>query len=164
MNINNYLFQSPAKQRSIAYEFRCAFAKKFTKSEYEKLSAKSSSPKAYDDEHDGFCSPAVWADEVMIRHASAVLGINLIFLDMENDRAYCGVHGDDAEASMKKGSSIDQKTGLIAWVGRRHFEPIIRIDSSEQGTITTMFEPAKFSDDAKVVNSIMQSYAEECAL
>jgi hypothetical protein len=160
-NLNGYVFASESRQRSIAYEFRCAFAKRFTKEEYSALSAKSSSPKSYSEEHDGFCSPKVWADEVMIRHASKALDINLIFIDLENDTAYCGVHG---ERALKAGDKITQKTGIVAWVGHRHFEPIVRVDDAENGIITTLFEPAENEEDAKIVQAIMKTYKESCDL
>jgi len=160
-NLDGYLAASPSKQKSIAYKFRCDFSTKFSKNEYERLSAKSSSPKSYDEEHDGFCSPKVWADEVMIRHASKVLDLNLIFLDLENDKAYCGVHGEDAEGDMKRNVRIRQKTALIAWVGRRHFEPIVRVDNAEEGLLTTVFDP---KEDSELINSIMGTYKDECRL
>lgn len=163
-NLNGYLFASESKQRSIAYDFRCAFAKRFTKDEYAQLSIKSSSPKSFAEEHDGFCSPKVWADEVMIRHASKALDINLIFIDLQNDTAYCGVHGERALEAEKRGEQIMQKTGIVAWVGHRHFEPIVRVDDAENGIITTLFEPAENEEDAKIVQAIMKTYKESCDL
>jgi hypothetical protein len=163
-NLNGYLFASESKQRSIAYEFRCAFAKRFTKEEYVALSRKSVSPKSYNEEHDGFCSPKVWADEVMIRHASKALDINLIFIDLENDTAYCGVHGETADEQLAAGEKIMQKTGIVAWVGHRHFEPIIRVDDAENGIITTLFEPSENKEDESVVQAIMNTYKRSCDL
>lgn len=163
-NLNNYLFVSPKKQRDIAYEFRCAFAKRFTKAEYETLSKKSTSPKSFEEEHDGFCSPRVWADEVMIRYASIALDINLIFLDLENGKAYCGVHGKGAGEELEAGQLVSQKTGIVAWVGRKHFEPVVRVDSAEHGIITTLFEPDDNKEDAHLVSELMKNYSESCSL
>ena len=165
-NRDGYLFHTPKRQQEIAYEFRCQFSKRFTKAEYESLSSKSRSPKDFEDEHDGFCSPEVWADEVMIRFASKALNLNLIFLDLDNGRAYCGVHGEATVAGMQSGdmASVAQPTGIVAWVDHRHFEPIVRIDDAERGLITTLFEPAKSERDAQLVQRIMDTYASACAL
>lgn len=162
-NTDNYLFQPAAKQRDIAYAFRCAFTDRFTRREYDRQSALSAAPKAFHEERDSFCKPAVWADEVMIRHAASVLDINLIFLDLSSGRAYCGVHGQE---TLTAGTldKVKQPTGLIAWVERRHFEPIVRIDSADEGLITTLFEPAADPADAELVEQIMGTYADSCAL
>lgn len=162
-NRDNYLFQPASKQRDIAYSFRCAFTDRFTRREYEKHSAVSTAPKEFVEERDGFCSPTVWADEVMIRHAASVLDINLIFLDLSSGRAYCGVHGTE---TLTAGTldKVKQPTGIIAWVDRRHFEPIVRIDSADDGLITTLFEPAADAADADLVEQVMGTYAESCSL
>lgn len=156
-NIDNYLYVSFKKQKEIAYEFRCAFASNFTKEEYKKLSKISKHSEPYEVEHDGFCSPKVWADEVMIRHASKILNLNLIFLDLKNFKAYCGVHGNETFDAM-----TSQPTALIAWVSRSHFEPIVRIDDPEEGLITTIFEPSKSKKDADLVETIMDKYFKSC--
>lgn len=161
LNKMDYLFHNNAKQKEIAYDFRCEFSKKFSPKEYKQLSAKSSSPKSYEDEHDGFCEPKVWADEVMIRYASRALNINLVFLDLENGMAYCGVHGETADENLNE---VTQQTGIVAWVGRKHFEPIVRIDDAKNGIITTLFEPSKSKADKALVLDFMRTYAEECAL
>lgn len=164
MNLNDYLFLSDQKQKEIAYEFRCNFSKNFTRSQYKEMSDKSSSSKSYEQEHDGFCSPKVWADEIMIRYASRALNMNLIFLDLENDKAYCGVHGEEANESIKQKNIVKQKTGIVAWVKRQHFEPIVRIDDAETGLITTIFEPEKDEKDAKLIKNFMKTYVDSCNL
>ena len=164
LNLNNYLFMSESKQKEIAYEFRCNFSNKFTRAQYNELSDKSSSKKSYEEEHDGFCSPKVWADEIMIRYASRALNMNLIFLDLENDKAYCGVHGEEANGNITAGSAVKQKTGIVAWVKRQHFEPIVRIDDAESGLITTVFEPETNENDAKLIKQFMETYVDSCNL
>jgi hypothetical protein len=161
LNKSGYLFHENKKQREIAYEFRCEFSKKFTPKEYKELSAKSSTKKSFEYEYDGFCSPKVWADEVMIRYASRALDMNLVFLDLESGDAYCGVHGENADENLQE---VSQQTGIVAWVGRKHFEPIVRIDDPDNGIITTLFEPSKYENDRKLVLDFMRTYSEECAL
>jgi hypothetical protein len=164
LNKDNYLFVSPAKQKSIAYDYRCKFTDSFTRQQYAELSSKSASPKSFETEHDGFCEPRVWADEVMIRHASKREQMNFIFLDLENNRAYCGVHGHEAEEQLQHGERVMQDTGIIAWVGHSHFEPIVRVDSAERGQLTTIFEPQDNPQDAELVAALMETYATGCSL
>jgi hypothetical protein len=163
-NRNNYLFETPSKQKDIAYEFRCDFASKFTKDQYKELSKKSGSRKSHESYSDGFCSPKVWADETMIRYASRVLDINLIFLDLENDSAYCGVHGEKADEDLTAGNDVMQTTGIIAWVSKQHFEPIVRVDDALKGEITTLFEPGKNNQDKKLISEFMKTYSDSCNL
>lgn len=163
-NRKNYLFQNEENQKKIAYEFRCDFGKIFTKDEYNMLSDKSKSTKSFDEEHDGFCAPKVWADEVMIKFASKVLGINLVFLDLKNKKAYCGVHLNKTVESVKENESIPQSTGIVAWVNHSHFEPIIRIDDAEKGIITTLFEPNKYKEDDNAVRAFMKYYLKQCKI
>ena len=77
-NREGYVFADAERQRDIAYEFRCAFSRRFTPEQYAELSAKSARAKSFEAERDGFCAPSVWADEVMIRYASRALDINLV--------------------------------------------------------------------------------------
>jgi len=163
-NRNNYLLQNEENQKKIAYEFRCDFGKVFSKEQYDLLSAKSRSPKTFQKEKDGFCSPKVWADEVMIRFASKVLGINLIFLDLKNKKAYCGVHQDETIDAVLDNEKIMQSTGIVAWVNHMHFEPIVRIDDAEKGIITTLFEPSKSKEDEEAVRSFMKFYNKQCKI
>jgi len=161
-NYKNYLFLTAQGQKEVAYEFRCEFANKFSEADYKKFSKKSSSPKSYRQEKDSFCNPSIWADEVMIRHASEVLNINLIFLDITKNSAYCGVHGESTLLELKAGSNtFGQDMGLIAWVNKSHFEPIVRIDDAETGQITTLFDK---THDAEFIKHLMSIYNKGCRL
>jgi hypothetical protein len=161
-NYKDYLFLSASKQKEVAYDFRCEFAKNFSEAEYKRFSKQSSSPKSYRQEKDGFCSPKVWADEVMIRHASQVLDINLIFLDISKNAAYCGVHGESTLMELKAGSSeFKQDMGIIAWVNKSHFEPIVRIDDEKTGLITTLFH---HKEDKEFIKHVMSIYERGCKL
>lgn len=163
LNYNNYLFLNEKKQRDVAYAYRCGFAKKFTDAEYAIFSKKSNSPKSFKQEKDGFCSPKVWADEVMIRHASKVLNINLIFIDLRRNKAYCGVHGEKTVEELSAGSLLSQSTGIVAWINNTHFEPIVRVEDSLTGEITTLFDPS-IPKDASFIQSLMKKYQRDCRI
>lgn len=157
-NRKGYIHKTPPQQKDIAYEFRCDFGKKFTAEEYKRLSKPDS--KSEGEYADGFCSPKVWADEFMINIVSKALNLNLIFLDLRNGKAYCGVHGQETlDKEIPK-----QNTGIVAWVDHRHFEPIVRIDDAEKGIITTLFSPSTSKEDAKIVRKIMDKYSKGCAI
>lgn len=173
LNLNDYLFASKTEQRKIAYTFRCDFSKHFTLSEYShflhKSKSKSNSPTLpnvdeFQKKNDDFCVPKTWADEIMIRYASKATDINIIFLDLESGKAYCGVHGEEAEREQKEMKSVTQKTGIIAWVKHSHFEPVVRIDDAENGIITTLFEPENNEEDSELVNFLMNTYSSSCDL
>jgi hypothetical protein len=163
MNLKDYLHVSEKQQKKIALEFRCSFSERFDKKIHKLLSKKSNTSKSFEEQSSGFCSLKTWADEVMIRYASMALDINLIFLDLKSGKAYCGVHGETAHEEFTGGIKVTQKTGLIAWVNRRHFEPIVRIDDQDEGILTTLFEPDN-KEDLELINTIMREYVESCNL
>ena len=163
-NKENYLFASPKLQQKIAYKFRCSFTEQFTSEEYNHIKSESSFSKDFETTKTDFCSPEAWADEVMIRHASSVLNLNLIFLDVNNEIAYCGVHGDEAGRNLIDNKPVLQKTAIVAWVNHSHFEPIVKIDDADKGLITTIFDPLESKEDSKVVEAIMSNYKKECKI
>jgi hypothetical protein len=164
-NRDDYLYKTDKEQKEIALDFRCGFADKFDKEIHKKLSKKSkNTEKTYEEHSANFCSLKTWADEVMIRYASLALDFNLIFIDLSTGKAYCGVHGEKAEKQFHKNKKITQKTGIIAWVGRKHFEPIIRLDNPDTGEITTIFEPKTSKEDQELINTIMDKYTSTCDL
>jgi len=162
LNKNNYLLSSNDEQKAIAYEFRCDFTKKFTLQDYDEL--KTSETKDFESTKDGFCVPKTWADEMMIKFASRVLNLNLIFLDLKNNKAYCGVHGQETIDNMLKDKMIHQNMGLVAWVDRSHFEPFVRVDDANTGLITTIFEPSKHQKDLEFTRALVGEYMSGCKI
>jgi hypothetical protein len=160
INKNGYLHANKEKQKEIAYEFRCNFTDEFSKKEYDEN--KTSASKNYKTTQDGFCIPKFWADEVMIKHAMKKLDINMIFLDVDGEEAYCGVHGKDTVRSALKDKEITQKMGIVAWVNKSHFELIVRVDDKSTGLITTLFDPVKKEKDRLFVEALMENYMKEC--
>jgi hypothetical protein len=162
-NENDYLFKSPSEQRDIAYAFRCDLKKHFTREAFHKAALHHPDNDNYEQKKRDFCVPKTWADETMIRFASKTLNLNLIFIDMLNGHAYCGVHGIETLEGLRHLDTVKQKTGLIAWIEHRHFEPIIRIDdvNEKEGKITTLFST---HEDKEVVYKIMSEYVQGCKI
>lgn len=95
LNKDGYLSKSPREQARIAHAFRCDFQADFDTRAFEYFSADARTGKTFAATRAAMCSPAVWADEVMIKHAAAVLDMNLMFMDTSHGTMYCGVHGGD---------------------------------------------------------------------
>lgn len=177
MDKEGYNSASAKKQKEIVYEFRCSFQKAFNKTKYIAAASPSSEKKDFEETRDGFCEPSTWADETMIRHASNVLDMNLVFLDIAKNRMYCGVHGGatlkaiakELEGGSAHGKNKDpylQPTVVIAWVGHKHFEPIVRITSVDGKGVHTrgLFLPASNKQDKATVKTLMERYMGQCDL
>lgn len=176
LNIDDFLHQTPARQMEICHTFRCQFQRAFTEQQFKYLAAGTAADKSFAATKEALCMPEVWADEVMIKHAASVLNMNLVFLDMSKATMYCGVHGAETlEASSPRKSKSggkgkgrtrpQQPTGVIAWVSKSHFEPIVRYEGSKggQALVRGLFEPAKNDDDATMVAHLMTAYARQCS-
>lgn len=173
LNIDNYLHAAKAKQQDIAHAFRCKFQNAFTKQEYVHLAAGTATGKTYEGTKEALCSPTVWADEVMIKYAARVLGMNLVFLDLSRGTLYCGVHGSETLRSAspkRRGRDVSlprtpqQATAVIAWVSKMHFEPIVRLEKVEttRTLVRGLFEPAKNKMDQAMVQHLMAAYTARC--
>ena len=162
-NENNYVFKSPAEQRDIAYGFRCSLKDKFTLEAYHSAALHHPEKENFEQKSKDFCTPKTWADETMIRFASRALNMNLIFLDLMNGQAYCGVHGIETLEGLKHLDTVKQQTGIVAWIQHRHFEPIVRVDelNEKTGIITTLFDT---ETDKTAVYTIMAEYVKGCSV
>ena len=158
-NRQNYLAASIEDQARIAHKFRCTFSRTLKRREI-------ASGETFEDMRDGFCVPSKWANETMIKHASRVLNINLIFFDFVRGRAYCGVHGEETlrGSRERRVRGIEQPTAIFAWISHSHFEPIVRIDDAQTGQLTTLFEPSKSERDAETVRAVMERYDSGCKI
>jgi len=192
LNLDSYRSAPDARQRAIVEAFRCKFNDSLDKRKFATLVAGTSTGKTYEATREALCKPAVWADEVMIKLASSVLNMNLIFLDLSAQTLYCGVHGEETLKKHKKqvvqglsglsglsgggkggkegyqqpAAFAMQPTAVIVWVNRMHFEPLVRIDGVDEKAgavhLTRIFEPTRNAADTKVVTALMSSYLDEC--
>ena len=109
LNKSNFLYLSNEEQNNVGQKFRCGFSKKLS-------SWDSSGGVSVAEAGGNFCNPTAWADEGMIKHASKILGRNIVFIDTSNGKMYCGVRGDEREPMI-----------VILWLDRSHFEPLVRV-------------------------------------
>lgn len=164
LNYKNYNFLTGPKQKEVAYEFRCDFSKKFTPEEYEGLTHKKFTDSEFSKKNESFCVVTTWADEVMIKFASKVLDMNIIFVNFDTNTAFCGVHDSETmNAAAFHESGPIKPTGIIAWVKRSHFEPIFRIDEIRKDTVTftTLFDA---EHDKTLIQTLMSEYAIGCKI
>jgi hypothetical protein len=183
LNPNDFINLSEDKQIKIANKFRSSFSKRFTLDEFRVLTEKTDEKdvlrgrggeakrkrdvqKGFKDAQKAFCDPKVWADETNIRLVSKLLNLNLVFVDFsKKSHVYCTIHGDEALKNLDECDPVHelQKTGIIAWIDRSHFEPIVRIDSNKTGEITALFDP-NLERDAHFLLHFMNTYKKECNL
>jgi len=168
LNVEDYVHRSERDQKRIAHAFRCDFQSSFDRKTYEAL--KSTVPthytKAYETVSEGLCDPHAWADEVTIKHAANTLKANILFIDIARSKFYCGVHNDAVLKAAKRdeSESRDIPTIIVNWVNHAHFEPVGRILQSGPATTTIqlVFRPFDRDEDARIVDALMKTYAQDC--
>ena len=161
LNLEDYVHQSEDVQRQIAYKLRCSQSSKLDAGLLKSIAKKVSngkSPKSRAELHEALCDPKVWADETAIRLFSETSGINIIFLDMNKNEMYCGVHHEDALTKKLP------KTMVVLWMNHAHFEPMALL--VKHGKLTSelrvLFDPEKYDEDKAIIKALMTSYATSC--
>jgi hypothetical protein len=166
LNYDDYVHQTDDKQKQIVYKFRCGLGEKMKETDIQKILKKAKGAKSstltLTEFQEQLCDPKVWADEVALRMASEILNINLIFLDMEKNAVYCGMHHPDAVTNPRK----IPPTIVVCWVTHSHFEPLARILSvgKHVSEIKVVFEPSKSESDALLVQALMSKYKDQCKI
>lgn len=168
LNIKDYVHKSNSEQLKIAHDFRCRFKDTFDQSEFKSIlkTVPTSYKKTYNEVSEALCNPYAWADEVTIKYASKMLKANIIFLDIEANKFYCGVHDSRVlqEGKALESQRIDAPTIIVHWCNKSHFEPIGQIvkigDNSTR--LQLIFRPHKRKNDRMIVNSLMGAYSREC--
>lgn len=164
LNIEDYVHQSDEMQKQIAYRFRCSFSEKLTQDALKAILKKqkpSKSPVRLSEVQDNLCDPKVWADETTIRFMAETLDMNIIFLDMSKNAVYCGVHHDKAVESDGVPPTI-----VVCWVNHSHFEPLGQIVNvgPRVTEMRVVFDPAKYPQDGKLLETLMDKYKHQCAI
>jgi hypothetical protein len=156
LNIDNFINSSLNKQTEIGRAYRCNFTKFVTWEEWNEFlqikKIKASRITSMKTLKKKMCSYKVWADEPVIRFIMYKLKINLIFLDENLNKLYCGV--TEPESDM---------TAVILWVNKSHFEPLGRLNAldidKDKVAIQFQFYPDK---DHDFIHKIMSHYKHQC--
>jgi len=139
LNVNGYtqyaLQHDQEKLIEIAGAFRCSFARNLSSSTFRRFldleSAATPQSNSWrgvarerreDDERairDDFCTYETWATETTARYLARALHLTIYVIDVDEGRAFCGVHGVNEE----------DPVALIAWEQKNHFNPIVQIQS-----------------------------------
>ena len=158
LNLNGYNSLPEREQKDIAYEFRCSFSKGLTQEQLKKIISqnRSKTTTTLAQIETALCDPKIWADETAIRLVGDKIGINLIFLDAQKDKLYCGVHHE-------KAMSLKIPTMVILWINHVHFEPLAIITKFHEHTVEVkiLLDP-KIPNDQKMIQSLMERYSSQC--
>ena len=163
LNHDDYVHQTDERQKQIAYQFRCSFGDTLTPDKWKNIVRKSKAKATdIDNLQEALCDPKVWADETALRIVAEALDINLVFLDLEKNQVYCGMHHEDAVANPR----IMPRTIVILWVSHSHFEPLVHIESvgPRVARVRAMLEPSKSELDARLVQALMSRYKTQCKI
>jgi len=158
LNHDNYFEKPLSEQVKIGRRFRCGFTESLTWEEWTQFLEDKGvdAPDVEDLEQlrDKMCSYNVWADEPVIRFIMYKLRVNLIFLDEQLNRLYCGVTEPESD-----------RTALILWVEKSHFEPLGRlnaldVDNDKVGLQFQFVEP----EDSEFIELVMNYYHSTCGV
>ena len=152
-NLQDYLTSTPAEQKRIGREYRCKFSKHITDEKWNEFASQHGfTDMTPAQARRNFCNSKTWANQSMITFVSQMLGLNILFIDTDSSKLYCGVHGGD-----------DEPMVVILWVERAHFEPVgaARALAPDSTAVQFVFDPIK---DSAVVDHIVNKYAAQCAV
>ena len=153
-NTHNYLALSAAEQQRIGHRYRCRFIKHVTPQRWAKFLRrhKLKTKVSYEQLQRNFCNNRHWADELMIRLVSDVLHLNVMFLNSEDRKIYCGVHGERTEPMI-----------LILWLKHSHVEPVFRVREfdTENRRVGAQFM-FDADEDKAVIDTVFSSYDGMC--
>jgi len=158
LNLDGYNSLPEKEQKTIAYKFRCSFREGLTHERLKKIISKnrSKSPTTLAQIETALCDPKIWADETAIRLVGESIGINLIFLDAQKNKLYCGVHHE-------KAMSLQVPTMVILWINHIHFEPLAIITKFHEHTVEVkILLDHKNPTDLKMIRHLMDRYTSQC--
>lgn len=151
-NEQNYLNTTPAEQKRIGRQYRSNFTKHVTDKQWDTFCEENGFDTPADKARKDFRNSKHWANQAMIQFVANILKLNLLFIDTEQSKLYCGVHGGAEDPLI-----------IILWVKMAHFEPVgaVRALGDTRTGVQFVFDPVK---DKDVVGHIMNSYKGQCAV
>ena len=156
LGVENFLEQPLEKQIQVGRSFRCNLTQDLTWDDWTAFlqlkGIKAPKIKNVEELHHKLCSYKVWADEPVIRYIMYKLRINLLFLDEQLNRLYCGVSEPESEV-----------TAIIYWVDKSHFEPLGRINALDVDgdRVGVQFQFVQ-DRDREFITHLSQKYGFEC--
>lgn len=159
LNVRKYVSKDTKERQEIAHKMRKILCHRITQHEYDTLNHSTTS---FDDFKKKLLDPKIWAEEIMIRWTSKHLGLNIIFVNLgdEKNTVFCGVHDKGTAEDIARCKEPNTPMVIVAWVGFSHFELICRDDGD---SLRVMFDP-KNEKDLKTIESVMSAYNSKCKL
>ena len=156
LNMENYLFADTATQQQIGHRYRNRFTAHITPEKWSQFQRDNGVTGGVSVEQlkEQFRDDTRWADETMIKLVSDVMELNILFIDTDNQKLYCGVRGEK-----------DEPLIVILWVNHSHFEPMLRVLDADLKTnkIQAQFQFSLFNRaDKEVVDIMMSNYSAQC--
>lgn len=151
-NEQGYLQTTASEQKRIGRQYRRDFTKHVTDSKWNSFcDANNIDDITPEQARRNFRNSRHWANQGMIQFVADTLKLNILFIDTNKSKLYCGVHGDSKEPLI-----------VILWVQQAHFEPVgaCRAVDGQKTGVQFMFDPVK---DAAVVDHIMNKYKGQCS-
>ena len=152
-NEENYLNAPPHEQKRIGRQYRANFTQHITDAKWHKFCRDNgfdnmSAEQARKD----FRNSKHWANQAMIQFVADTMKLNLLFVDTEKSKMYCGVHGGPHEPLI-----------IILWVMHMHFEPVgaVRAVGDARTGVQFVFDPVQ---DKDIVGYIMNNYSGQCSV
>lgn len=157
LNHQKYLFHDSATQQALGHEYRRNFTALITPERLAQFQREQNVKESLDLEKlkRQFKDDKTWADETMIKLVSDVLSLNILFIDTDKNKLYCGVRGEK-----------DEPLIVILWVNHAHFEPMCRVMGvqPEQKQVKAQFQFSLFKpQDQEVVEIMMSNYNAQCS-
>lgn len=151
-NEQNYLNASPSEQKRIGRQYRADFTRHVSDAKWDKFCSDNGFDMSAEQARKNFRNSKHWANQAMIQFVANTMKLNLLFVDTEKSKLYCGVHGGAHEPLI-----------VILWVMHMHFEPAgaVRAVGDSRTGVQFVFDPVQ---DKDIVDHIMGNYNGQCSV
>lgn len=151
-NEQGYLQTTAAEQKRIGRQYRRDFTKHITDARWTEFAKRNGVDTSPVQIRKDFRNSKHWANQGMIQFVADVMKLNIMFIDTETSKMYCGVHGASTEPLI-----------MVLWVNHMHFEPVgaCRATAADATDVQFVFDPRA---DAGIVDHVMNKYDGQCAV
>jgi len=114
LNYKNYNSLTDSEKRKLVANFRCSLGT------------------PYPAEKKNFCTVSTWANQSLITKTAEHIGMNIMFINMQTKKMYCGVHGEETIDGILGKKNLNEPTAVVLWVQNgTHFEPLVYLVDSK---------------------------------